>query len=362
MQKSWLDSLRGNGDIVPQVATLTKALLSCNRFTLAISVFAKKLREGDEIRVVAPSLSLSIISKDVRKTAVQRFERMGFNVSFGAHVEETDLVSSSSIKSRVADIHEAFGDPHVKAVFAVIGGWNANQILRYLDFGLIRSNPKIFCGYSDITALNNAMLAKSGLVTYSGPCFSSFGMVKGFDYTLDYFRRCLVLQKPFKVEASEYWSNDKWYKDQENRRFIKNEGHIAINNGTAEGRVIGGNLCTFNLLQGTEYMPRLKNSILLIEDDEETNANIFDRDLQSLIHQPGFDSVRGMIIGRFENLSNITDDALARIIKGKKELDHMPVIANVECSHTSPIATLPIGGTAMISAEPGRTSIEVVRH
>ena len=109
-------------------------------------------------------------------------------------------------------------------------------------------------------------------------------------------------------------------------------------------------------------MPRLKNSVLLIEDDNMSNANIFDRDLQSLIHQPGFDGVRGIIIGRFENASNITDDALARIIKSKRELDQMPVIANVECGHTSPIATFPIGGRAMISVEPGKTSIEVVKH
>ena len=85
----------------------------------------------------------------------------------------------------------------------------------------IKSNPKILFGYSDITALQNAFYAKTGLVTYSGPHYSTFGMKKGFDYTMNYFKKCLMQKEPFDVKPSETWSADAWYLDQEKRKFNK---------------------------------------------------------------------------------------------------------------------------------------------
>lgn len=321
-----------------------------------------KLKPGDEVRVVSPSLSLSIISKECRDIAVGRLESMGLKVTFGAHAEETDEFGSSSIQSRVGDLHDAFRDPNVRAVLATIGGWNANQLLNHIDFGLIKANSKVFCGFSDITALSNAIFAKTGLVTYSGPHFSSFGMSKGFDYTLEQFKRCVLRPGRFRIAPSEQWSDDRWYKDQETRDFVKNDGYLVINEGSAKGRLLGGNLCTFNLLHGTQFMPKLKNSILLVEDDDASSAALFDRDLQSLIHQKGFDGVKGIIIGRFQKASNVSDDTLIKIIKSKKELDGLPVIANVNCSHTTPIATFPIGGTAKMEANAGNAAIEIMKH
>lgn len=112
---------------------------------------------------------------------------MGFQVTFSKHAEELDRFASSSISSRVQDLHRAFRDPNVKAILTTLGGYNSNGLLKHLDYDLIRKNPKFFCGYSDITALNNAIYTKTRLVTYSGPHFSSFGMEKGLEYTNDYF-------------------------------------------------------------------------------------------------------------------------------------------------------------------------------
>ena len=147
-----------------------------------------------------------------------------------------------------------------------------------------------------------------------------------------------------------------------NRSFIKNGGFKIINQGEANGRIIGGNLCTFNLLQGTEFMPSLKNSILYIEDDEESKPHHFDRDLQTLIHLPTFDGVKGIVIGRFQKASKITDEVLIRIIKTKRELNHIPVIANVDFGHTTPIITFPIGGTGQILAQNRKAKIEILKH
>src|SRR5699024_2083738 len=155
-------------------------------------------------------------------------------------------------------------DKNVKAILTVIGGYNVNQILDYIDYDLIKENPKIICGFSDITALTNAIYAKAGMITYSGPHFSSFGMKKGFEYTEKYFKKMLMQSESIEIESSNEWSNDSWFKNQENRTFIKNVGMKIINEGEAEGKIIGGNLCTLNLLQGTEYMPDLEETILFI--------------------------------------------------------------------------------------------------
>ena len=149
---------------------------------------------------------------------------MGFKLSFGKHIEEKDEFLSSSIASRLEDFHEAFRDKNVRAVITVIGGFNSNQLLRYLDWNLIKNNPKIFCGFSDITVLNNAIYAKTGLVSYSGPHYSSFGQELYFDYTLDYFKKCLFFEEPFEISPSKQWSDDAWYINQKERNLIKNNG------------------------------------------------------------------------------------------------------------------------------------------
>jgi muramoyltetrapeptide carboxypeptidase LdcA involved in peptidoglycan recycling len=323
-------------------------------------IYPKKLEKGDEIRVVAPSCSMSIISPVVREIANKRLKDLGFKISFGKNVEEIDDFRSSSIKSRVADLHKAFSDKKVKAVFAVLGGFNCNQLLKYLDWNIIKNNPKIFIGYSDTTALQNAIFAKTGLVTYSGPVWSTFGQKLHFNYTLDYFKKCLMTNELIDIKPTENWTDDAWYKDQDNRNPIKNDGWLIINKGKASGTLLGANLCTFNLLQGTEYMPDLKESVLFLEDDETSNPVLFDRDLQSLIHLPGFKGVRGIVIGRFQKASEMTNEKLIQIINTKAELKSLPVIVNVDFGHTSPIITFPIGGE--VSMDTSKKSIVIKEH
>ena len=321
-----------------------------------------KLTRGDEIRVVAPATSMDIISEETKRQAIGVLEGLGYKVSFGKRIYGNDGFDSTPIGDRVADLHEAFGDRNVKAILTVLGGFNSNQLLPHLDYGLIRANPKILCGFSDITALQNAIFRKTGLVTYSGPHFATLGMKMGCEYTIDYFRKCLEATEPFDVLPSREWSDDKWYLDQENRKFIGNEGLKIINEGEAEGTILCGNLCTFNLLQGTEFMPSLEGSVLFVEDDYYSIPKIFDRDLQSLIQQPGFDTVRGIVIGRFQKDSRMPAEVVARIVKGKRELDGMPVIADADFSHTTPQITFPIGGRVAISAKAWAASIRITEH
>lgn len=328
--------------------------------------YPQKLKKGDEVRVIAPARSMSLISKESREIANKRFTDLGLKLSFGKNIEESDDFVSSSIESRVEDLQEAFADKNVKAILTVIGGFNSNQLLKYIDWNLIKNNPKILCGYSDITALADAIYAKTGLVTYYGPHYSTFGQKLYFDYTLDYFKKCLMEEKPFETLPSENWSDDAWYKDQDNRKLIKNDGWWMINGGKAEGKILGGNLCTFNLLQGTEYFPNFKEDIILfIEDDDMVKDQFditFDRDLQSTIHQPGFDKVKGIIIGRCQTSSKITFEKMKEIILSKKELKNIPIIANVDFGHTSPMITFPVGGMAEIDVSGSGPLIKILKH
>lgn len=327
-------------------------------------IIPTKLQKGDEIRIIAPSSNLSWLSREIIDLAVQKLEKEGFKISFSKNCQATDMFLSSSISQRIDDIHQAFSEIKVRAIFTVIGGFHSNQLLSYLDYDLIKNNPKILCGYSDITALQNAITTKTGLVTYSGLHFSTWAMKKEFQYNLDYFRKCLVQSNSFNVKPSETWSDDVWYEDQENRTVIKNDGFMVLNKGSAEGVIYGGNLCTFNLLQGTEYMPDISGAILFLEDDAfvgSDTASEFDRNLQSLIHQPAFKQVKGLVIGRFQKESKMTLVKLRYIIKSKKELDKIPIIANVDFGHTNPLITFPIGGAIKLEVNT-QVLISVLEH
>ncbi|MCS0653883.1 S66 peptidase family protein [Cytobacillus firmus] len=325
-------------------------------------MLAERLKTGDEIRVIAPSRSMAIIKGEQLRIAQKRLNQLGFTVTYGKNAEEHDEFFSTSIEERIEDLHDAFTDPNVKGILTVIGGYNANQLLNYIDFEIIKNNPKIFCGFSDITALQGAIYKKTGLITYSGPHFSSFGVKHGFEYTLESFINAVTNDAPYEIAASSHWSDDPWYLDQEDRQFIKNNGYTVIQDGIAEGRLIGGNLCTLNLLQGTEFMPSLKDSILFIEDDEESHALTFDRDLQSLLHLPDAHDIKGILIGRFQKSSQVTDEALKKIIVSKKELRGIPVITNVNFGHVQPYATIPIGGKAVIKAQGFESEIWIEQN
>ncbi len=169
-------------------------------------------------------------------------------------------------------------------------------------------------------------------------------------------------EEAFEIKSSEKWSDDSWFKNQDKRSLEGNRGYLVINEGQVEGMIIGGNVNTLNLLQGAEFFPDIAGSILFVEDDAGTDPYIFDRDLQSLIHLPGFDGVKGLVIGRFQKASKISDDLLIKIVKTKKELENLPVIANIDFGHTDPKITFPVGGEVKITAKKRETSIKITRH
>lgn len=324
----------------------------------------QKLKPGDEIRIIAPSRSMAILGEDCIKLATERLESLGLKVTFAEHVKDFDSdYMCTNAKDRADDMNSAFADQNVKGILTVIGGFNSNQILKYLDFELIKNNPKILCGFSDITILLDAIYAKTGLVTYYGPHYSSFGMKKGFDYTFEYFKKMLIENGgETVVESSNEWSDDAWFLDQENREMIQNDGMYIINEGEANGKIVGGNLCTLNLLQGTEFMPDISDSILFLEDDEMAGKLFlveFDRNLVSLMQTPEFKTVKGIVLGRCQKNSCMNKEKWMKLIKSKPELENIPVIAGCDFGHTTPIITFPIGGNASLKAKDGKIELKI---
>lgn len=325
-------------------------------------MFPEKLEEGDEIHVIAPSRSLSMVPKDIKRRSKNTLEKLGLEVTFSENVEKEYKFDTNSLDGRVHDLHHAFTNKNIKAIITAIGGWTSLSLLENLNFQVIESNPKIFCGYSDITAIQNAIYSNTGLVTFSGPNFSTLGKGEGIEYTLKYFKKCLFNESKFYAKPSKKWSDDDWFEKNESREFIENKGYLNIQEGEGEGSIVGGNLTTLNMLQGSRFMPDLKDTILFLEDYGEIDANLFERGIQSLIHLPNFEEVNGIVIGRFERSSGISDEMFESIIKNKEKLKDIPILGNVNFGHTSPKITFPIGGRCRISVGRKKSEIEILEH
>lgn len=315
-------------------------------------MIANKIKKGDEVRVIAPSGSLARLDDNNFKIAKERLESLGLTVTISKNAYNMDKYGTSSIDERIQDIHEAFLDKNVKMIICAIGGYSVIQILDKIDYELIKNNPKIIVGYSDNTALLNAIYTKTGLVTYLGPNFADFAVKLGFEYTFDFFKKIVLSNSDIVVEDSLEFSDDQWYINQDNRVFEKNEGRKVVNEGKAIGKIIGGNLCTLQLLQGTEFMPDLNDSILFIEDDDlvgDCFALEFDRNLHSLMLQPNFNNVKGIIVGRMQLGAKMGVLELQDLLKTKEQLKNIPIIINVDFGHTRPLLTIPIGGIVEVN-------------
>ena len=308
----------------------------------------KKLKKGDHIRVISPSLSIQAIGGfNANVSAKEKLEELGFDVSFSSNYFEHDLFDSASIVSRVEDLHEAFADPSVDAILATIGGFNCNELLPYLDYDLIAQNPKIFCGYSDTTALLNAIYAKTGMQTYMGPSYSSFKMKEGQEYQSQSWLKA-VTQDDYDLVPSKEWSSDPWYDPTQPRHFMPTEWKV-YNAGKASSTIIGGNLSTFSLLRGTPYAPQAENYILFVEEAEGYPPEHFLRELAALLQ--AYPSPQAVIIGRFPKECEMTEEILLAILDKHPLLKNIPVLYDVDFAHTQPLFTITIGAQAALDTD-----------
>lgn len=298
------------------------------------------LEKGDEIRVIAPSQSWN--DKKYRREyerAKERLGSLGYKITFGTSIKHILHYGTASREDRAKDFNDAYRDKSVKLVMALSGGWSANEILPLIDWQTIRENPKPLIGYSDITALLHAIYAKTGVSGLLGPNFSTLGRMPEWQYTLDSFTAAMEDsgQQPTK---SKEWG-------MSGRKRYRTKAWKCLRAGEAEAILLGGNLGTFYLLQGTEYQPKFDQPFLfLLEDDDESGqytAREVSRRFESLLQLPGFkDNLRGLLVGRFQPDSNVVEKDIVSIIESKN-LAGMPIAYNIDFGHTLPMLTLPIG-------------------
>ena len=320
------------------------------------------LQPGDAIGIVSPSSTIEFFPKRLERS-IKALQQLGFQVRLGANSTKTYGKAAGTPAERAKDINDFFGDPSIKAILGSTGGYNANAVLPLLDYELIAKNPKIFCGYSDITALNLALTAKARMVTFNGPTLlPSFGEFGGpFPFTIEQFKKTLCNTEPLGVlAASDTFSDENLWWEKEDTRPSRSKpanATYALNGGTAEGTLMGGNLETVTMLGGTEYMPDFKGCILFLEE-LGGSTDLVERNLAYLEQLGIFDDINGFIYGRPYQFEDDKARPLRVILADFAKRHNLPAIVDIDCGHTNPMLTMPIGVNAKLDAD--RATIEII--
>lgn len=278
---------------------------------------------GDKIGLVSPSRQ---VTKGEIAAGVDYLKSLGFEVVFGEHVFDSFRYMAGTAENRAADIMEFYLDKEIKAIFATSGGDGCQYVLPLLDFEIIQKNPKPFCGFSDTTALLNALTARTGLVNFNG-------------LTLNYdFRSGRLNPQLDKAVKTVLFGNDFCF-----------AGGECVKEGDAQGILIGGCLSLLRNLCGTPYFPEMSGKILLIEDVEEPTYKI-DLMLQQISRNPGFDKIKGIIFGNFLDCSvrKEADGMIDEVIDFFAEGLEVPVIKNFPFGHEFDRRLLPLGAEVEI--------------
>lgn len=314
----------------------------------------KKLQKGMHIRVLSPSSSIEDVGGfESKLVAKERLEQLGFELSYSKHYFENDILGSATIQSRVEDLHEAFSDSNVDVILATIGGFNSNELLPYLNYELIAKHPKIICGYSDTTAILNAIYTKTGMLTYMGPSYTSFKMKELQEYQTASWLKALSHTR-YELTPSEKWGSNAWYLPDATLTFQPTEWKV-YNHGQATATAIGGNLSTFSLLRGTPYAPKPEEYVFFIEKSEDSDYFEFDRNLAALLQ--AYPNPKAVLIGRFPKECRMTEELLLYILDKYPVLKQIPVMYDLDFAHTQPLFTITIG--AKVTVDTGEMSIRM---
>ncbi|MEE9429459.1 MAG: LD-carboxypeptidase [Melioribacteraceae bacterium] len=301
-----------------------------------------KLNKGDVIGIISPASSSSDFSKI--ESGVKYLEKLGYRTKVGEHVGREHGYLAGSDDERLSDLHSMFKDKNVKAIFSVRGGYGSGRLLDKINYSLIKKNPKIFVGYSDITALQSAILKKTGLVTFAGPMLATDFSSKANKYTEENFWRVITSKRKIGKLNNP-----------------KNDVFETMISGRGEGTLVGGNLAVFNSIMGTSYFPNIKNSILLLEDIGEAPYKI-DRMFNQLKLGEIFEQVNGIILGKFVDCKD--ESKSKKTIKLDEVIDNyfsklkIPVIYNFSHGHIKENLTMPIGINCEINSSRGFVKIK----
>lgn len=296
-----------------------------------------KLKKGDIIGVIAPSSAVNKDDLEPINNSVLLMEAAGFHVQFGKNVFKNTLGYGATPQEKAEDVNEMFANPNIKAIFCLSGGFNSNTTFEYLDYEVIKNNPKPICGFSDSTSLTNIIYAKTGMVTFNGPTFKSLTT----------------------------WATEYGYKEVI-KRFVEGsltlgqpeDEYITIKEGIAEGRLVGGNLSLTSEMCTGNYSIDFKDKILFIEEFcLETPPELVANYLYHMKQNGVFDKIKGIWVGNYDG-SVALEKILLDVLQNQY---NFPIIKSNNFGHTEKKTVIPVGGKARIDTSRTR-KIELIEE
>lgn len=323
-------------------------------------IMPRPVRPGETVAVVSPSAPGISRWPHRVENGTRYLEGLGLRIRVMPNASRGGDFPwlSASAEARAEDINAAFADSSVSVVLSAIGGNHSVQLLPYLDFELIRSHPKVFQGYSDVTVLHWAILKHAGLSTLYGPSFL-LGLAEHpqvLDYTDRYLRQAWFGTDPLLFTAAPTWTDELLHFDQRAdltraRRLNYNSGWLRVRGGQAQGPLVVGCLETVcSVLSGSVGWLELDGAILALEPSDATrSASVIDGHLSTLEHLGVFDQLAALVFGRPARLENV--EMVWQVIERRTRSARLPVLANVDFGHTDPTLTLPIGLPAFVDVD-----------
>ena len=300
-------------------------------------IIPKRLEKGDVIGVVAPSNPIVGDNIEEIERAKEIITELGYKVKYSKNLFSNTNKYSSTAEEKAEDINEMFADKEVKMIWCAKGGENSNSTFDYLDYNLIKKNPKIICGYSDITSITNVISAKTGLVTFSGTNFKTIATDETEYSLMEIIKR--LEQGSLEIGTSI-------------------DSYTTIRSGYAEGELIGGNLSLMKGLVAGKYAVNFKNKILFLEElGIETGPALVSNHLYYMKQNKIFDQIKGLWIGNYTHESEIKlEDILLDTIKDEYNI---PIIKSENFGHIERKTVIPIGTKAIINTSR-ETKIKLV--
>lgn len=279
-------------------------------------IVPKSLSKGDTIAFIAPAGGVK--DPDAIERAKLYFENNGYSVIYSEHLFNQNKYLSDTDENRLADFHWAFSNPDIDAIICARGGYGSLRLIDKIDYDFIKSNPKIFCGYSDITVLSAMLLKRAGLITFSGPMArGDFGGVNLSEYTLDNF-----------------------YKAVEQNDVLEFPSDKVYNSGSSQGIMFGGNLASVVSLCGIDFIP--KDDFIFFAEDLNEPVYKVDKMFTQLLNITDFNNrVKGIILGDF--LDSGYPEQLDELFTEIGNDLNIPVLGGFKITHESDKITVPYG-------------------
>ncbi len=313
----------------------------------------KALKKGDTIGLITPSSSIS--RYNFEKT-LQNLQMLGFNTKYSDNIRVKKGFLAGTDQQRLEDLHAMFRDDDVDGIICARGGYGAGRILSELDYDLIRNNPKVFVGYSDITALHMGIFTQAGVVSFHGPNGDSTYT----DFSLQQYKSLLLeASDNYTISSQDALLHPVIPDDQKDLPQTPFPPTITIREGVAEGVLVGGNLTLISTLMGTPYELDFEDSIVFLEDIGESPYRI-DRMLTQLILAGKLQKAKGIALGVFVDCEVEIEDpdfpdslSLLEVIRDRTKDLNIPVVYLMPFGHISHNAILPYGIPAELNADDG---------